>query len=113
MESNQTEVIPRRYSSQLTEFKANKSSNILLRIRYALDSQIAMGSQLKDEQGNVLGIVGASSQVIVDKQEALLHDTSVVWGAEANQQCKIGPISKSLLTQKNTENFNIINVECK
>ncbi|KAF5289352.1 hypothetical protein FQR65_LT20839 [Abscondita terminalis] len=64
LESNQTEVIPRRYSSQLTEFKANKSSNILLRIRYALDSQIAMGSQLKDEQGNVLGIVGASSQVI-------------------------------------------------
>jgi outer membrane usher protein len=113
LESNQTEVIPRRYSSQLTEFKANKSSNILLRIRYALDSQIAMGSQLKDEQGNVLGIVGASSQVIVDKQEALLHETSVVWGAEANQQCKIEPISKSLLTQKNTENFNIINVECK
>lgn len=113
LESNQTEVIPRRYSSQLTEFKANKSSNILLRIRYALDSQIAMGSQLKDEQGNVLGIVGASSQVIVDKQEALLHETSVVWGTEANQHCKIGPISKSLLTQKNTENFNIVNVECK
>lgn len=113
LESNQTEVIPRRYSSQLAEFKANKSSNILLRIRYLIDQRVSMGSQLKDQQGNVVGIVDASSQVIVDKQDALLNETYIVWGTESNQQCKIAPISKSLLTQKNTENFNIINVECK
>ncbi|KAF1028436.1 MAG: Outer membrane usher protein HtrE [Acinetobacter bereziniae] len=113
LESNQTEVIPRKYSAQLAEFKANKSSNILLRIRYLSDQQVSMGSQLKDEQGNVFGIVGASSQVIVDQQNALQKSTYVVWGTEAHQQCAIAPISQKILERKPIENFNIIDVECK
>lgn len=113
LESNQTEVIPRRYSSQLAEFKANKSSNILLRIRHSLAQQMPMGSQLKDEQNNILGIVDASNQVIVDKQDALLKTTYVVWGTENHANCMIAPISQKQLEVKNTENFNIIDVECK
>ena len=61
----------------------------------------------------VLGIVGASSQVIVDKQDTLLKSTHVVWGTESNQQCLIAPISQKILERKPTENFNIIDVECK
>ncbi|MCU4492255.1 fimbrial biogenesis outer membrane usher protein [Acinetobacter guillouiae] len=113
LESNQTEVIPRKYSSQLAEFKANTSSNILLRIRETREYQVPMGSLLKDSQGNVLGVVGASSQVIVDKQDALMQTSHVVWGAENNQQCSIAAIAKTQLERKHAENFNIIDVECK
>lgn len=113
LESNQTEVIPRKYSAQLAEFKANTSSNILLRLRHSSNQTIAMGSQLKDEQGNILGIVGASSQVIVDQQEALLKPTRIVWGTGTQESCSIAAIPEQQLTRKHTENFNIIDVECK
>ena len=47
LESNQTDVIPRKYSSQLAEFKANKTSNLLLRIHATAQPDLPMGSQLK------------------------------------------------------------------
>ena len=113
LESNQTDVIPRKYSSQLVEFKANKTSNLLLRIHAAQQQDIPMGSQFKDSDNQVIGVLGAGNQVIVNQELPLLKASTVQWGGNENESCQIAPISKQQLQQKTAGNFNIIDVECK
>ncbi|WP_314340894.1 fimbria/pilus outer membrane usher protein [Acinetobacter guillouiae] len=113
LESNQTDVIPRKYSSQLAEFKANKTSNLLLRIHSAVQQNLPMGSQFKDSDNQVIGVLGAGNQVIVNQESPLMKVSTVTWGSNSNESCQIAPISKQQLQQKTTENFNIIDVECK
>ena len=113
LESNQTDVIPRKYSSQLAEFKANKTSNLLLRIHAAQQQDIPMGSQFKDSDNQVIGILGAGNQVIVNQELPLMKVSTVIWGSNSNESCQIAPISKQQLQKKTTGNFNIIDVECK
>ncbi|MFW1942614.1 fimbria/pilus outer membrane usher protein [Acinetobacter guillouiae] len=113
LESNQTDVIPRKYSSQLAEFKANKTSNLLLRIHATQQQNIPMGSQFKDSDNQVIGILGAGNQVIVSQALPLMKVSTVAWGSNQNESCQIAPIAKQQLQQKTTGNFNIIDVECK
>ncbi|MFW2042773.1 fimbria/pilus outer membrane usher protein [Acinetobacter sp. ULE_I001] len=113
LESNQSDVIPRKYSSQLVEFKANKSSNLLLRIHSTQRQDLPMGSQFKDSENNTIGILGAGNQVIVNKEQPLMNTSRVIWGSSENESCQIAPISKQQLEQKTTVNFNIVDVECK
>lgn len=113
LESNQTDVIPRKYSSQLAEFKANKSSNLLLRIHSTQQPDLPMGSQFKDSENHTIGILGAGNQVIVNKEQPLMNSSRVIWGSTEKESCQIAPLSKQQLEQKTTANFNIIDVECK
>ncbi|MFW2105989.1 fimbria/pilus outer membrane usher protein [Acinetobacter guillouiae] len=113
LESNQTDVIPRKYSSQLAEFKANKTTNLLLRIHTPVQQNLPMGSQFKDSDNQVIGILGAGNQVIVNQESPLMKVSTVTWGSNSNESCQIAPISKQQLQQKTTGNFNIIDVECK
>ncbi|MCT9977880.1 fimbrial biogenesis outer membrane usher protein [Acinetobacter sp. I-MWF] len=113
LESNQTDVIPRKYSSQLAEFKANKTSNLLLRIHATQQQNIPMGSQFKDSDNQVIGIFGAGNQVIVNQELPLMKVSTVTWGGNQNESCQIAPIAKQQLQRKTTGNFNIIDVECK
>ncbi|WP_427927689.1 fimbria/pilus outer membrane usher protein [Acinetobacter guillouiae] len=113
LESNQTDVIPRKYSSQLAEFKANKTSNLLLRIHATAQPDLPMGSQFKDSDNQVIGVLGAGNQVIVNQALPLMKVSTVIWGRHDNESCQIAPISKQQLQQKSAGNFNIIDVECK
>lgn len=114
LESNQTKVIPRKYSSTLAIFNAKKTTNILFRITPKNKLQLPIGSQLLKNDGSLLGIMGQSNQVILEnKNDVFEQPLKIVWGTEMNQSCIIAPIPDSNLKQiKQNYQFKIFNVEC-
>lgn len=113
LESNQTEVIPKKYSSQLATFKTQHLSNVILRIRYQ-EHVAPLGSQLMShDQQQPLGVVGPAGQLIVQKTTPLLKGSIVRWGDAEDQSCLIAPLTDSQLTVPEQTTFKIITVECK
>ena len=112
LESNQAEVIPKKYSSQLATFKTQHLSHVILRIRY--QEQVApLGSQLMSHDRQPLGVVGPAGQLIVQHTTPLLNGSIVRWGDAHDQSCMIEPLTHSQLTVPEKTTFKIIPVECK
>lgn len=112
LESNQTEVIPKKYSSQLVTFKTEHLSNVILRIRYQ-EQTAPLGSQLMSHDQHILGIVDPAGQLIVQETSPLLKGSIVRWGDAHDQSCLIEPLTESQLTVPEHTTFKIIAVECK
>lgn len=111
--SNQAEVIPRRYSSTLLKFETKKVSNILLDVKVADGTQIPIGIQAKDLNGQVVGMFGQSNQLFVENSDLLQHEIEVKWGVAEVKSCRIDASHVLLKNQKNKNLFQVINVECK
>lgn len=115
LDSNQTEVIPRLYSSTLATFKANVQSNILLRIQNKLDNtQFPMGSRIETSSGKLIGMMGQSNQSLLsDDIRQLKEPLKVVWGDQVKQSCVIPLGDFSAISNQKMMQLNIVNVECR
>lgn len=114
LDSNQTQVIPRLYSSTLATFKANVQSNILLRIHNAIDdTQFPMGSRIETQSGKLIGIMGQSNQSLLSSDIRHLNEPlEIIWGNQVKQSCMIPKQDFSQISTNKITQLNIINVEC-
>ena len=114
LDGNQTQVIPRLYSSTLVTFKTSVQSNILLRMHNpSQEIQFPMGSRIETQSGKLIGIIGQSNQSLLNND---IHDLKeplkVVWGDQVQQTCMIPPENFSGVLNNKSNPLNIINVEC-
>ena len=113
LDGNQTQVIPRMYSSTLATFKVNQQSNILMRIHSKNTQQFPMGSRIETSSGKLIGLMGQSNQSLLTHDiRDLKEPLKVVWGDQLQQSCII-PITEfgSVVKKKNSQ-LDILNVEC-
>ncbi len=113
LKANQVEVIPRRFSSTLVEFKTVKTSNILLNVHPAQNQQIPIGVQALDQQGQVIGMFGQSNQLFIEQPGPLKNNIQIVWGVNNEQSCRIEAPPHTEKNTKSSKRFQIIDVECK
>lgn len=109
--SNQSQVIPRKYSSQMAVFEAEHASNVILRIRYQQQAA-ALGSQLIGHDQQNIGVVGAGGQLIAQQTAPLLQQSTLRWGSAEHERCVIQPLQQDQLIVDKNEHFKIINLEC-
>ncbi|WP_288383217.1 thin pilus assembly outer membrane usher AcuC [uncultured Acinetobacter sp.] len=113
LDGNQTQVIPRMYSSTLATFKANQQSNILMRIRSKNMQQFPMGSRIESLNGQLIGLMGQSNQSLLTHDiRDLKAPLKVIWGDQTKQSCTIAPTEFSSVAKKKNSPLDIINVEC-
>jgi outer membrane usher protein len=113
LESNQTQVIPKRFSSQLVLFESKVSSNILLTIASKDRQKLPIGSQLYDVNNLVIGMLGPTQQILLDNKNSVNEMMTLKWGKQAEESCVIQPI-KTLSNKKKFEDFfEIVDVECE
>lgn len=113
LDGNQTQVIPRMYSSTLATFKANQQSNILMRIHSKKMQLFPMGSRIETLSGQLVGLMGQSNQSLLthdirDFKEPL----KVMWGDQLKQSCNIPLTEFSSMGKKKNSPLDIVNVEC-
>lgn len=113
LKSNQTEVVPRRYSSTFIEFTTDRTTNILLNVRTPENVQIPIGVQAKDLSGKVIGMFGQSNQLFLDDMNAIKNEIILRWGEKNEKLCTIPIVEKEIKPTKNKLSFQIVNVECK
>lgn len=114
LDSNQTQVIPRLYSSTLATFNANVQTNILLRVHNSIDNtQFPMGSRIETQSGKFIGMMGQSNQSLLSKDIRDLNEPlKIVWGDQATKLCVIPLKDLTVISNSKTTQLNIINVEC-
>ncbi|ELY3878242.1 thin pilus assembly outer membrane usher AcuC [Acinetobacter baumannii] len=113
LDGNQTQVIPRMYSSTLATFKANQQSNILMRIHGKKALQFPMGSRIETLNGKLIGLMGQSNQSLLTHDiRDLKTSLKVVWGDQSKQSCNIPLTEFNSVTKKNKSHLEIIVVEC-
>lgn len=114
LESNQTQVIPRLYSSTLVTFKANVQSNILLRVNNPIEKiQFPMGSRIETQSGKLIGIMGQSNQSLLSNDIRHVNEPlKVIWGNQVKQSCLIPLEDLPLNLSSKVTQLSIVNVEC-
>lgn len=126
LKSNQSQVIPRRYSATMVEFQTQTTSNILLNVRLPQDQKIPIGTRAQDASGRVLGMFGQSNQLFIEDPQ-LLHPPAqskqsaenpsknkliwVKWGQAEDAICRFLP--PELSAKPNAGVFQVIDVECQ
>ena len=109
---NQSEVIPRRYSSTMLKFITQSTSNIILNLQLKNGDSIPMGTQAKDKSANIMGYFGQSNQLFINNIENIKGERIIVWGKDDQNRCKID-ITEQLLKFEKKRDLQIIDVECK
>lgn len=113
LKENKQEVIPRKNSATLVEFKAQTSSLILLAIQNA-EQRFVMGSPVVNARGETIGNISQANEVIVENDRLLTQQLRVNWGETADDTCRIQLSDQQMdLTRLSQQAFNIIEVECK
>jgi len=114
LDGNQTQVIPRMYSSTLATFKVNQQSNILMRIHSKNTQQFPMGSRIETSSGQLIGLMGQSNQSLLTHDiRDLKEPLKVIWGDQLKQSCNIPLTEFSSVVKKKNSQLDIINVECQ
>lgn len=111
--SNQSQVIPKKYSAQLVIFNTQKSSNILLSLSAPHHDRLPIGSQLFSQQGQMIGTLGPTQQVLVEDEQALMYPMQLKWGEDEQDSCQIEGLNPQDLKNKTKKNFIFIHAECK
>lgn len=114
IKANQSEVIPRRFSSTLVKFDVEQTSNLLLEVTVPEGGkQIPIGVQALTEEGQVAGMFGQSNQLFIENAALLKDQLWVQWGAQEQQRCAIEIPHKQIAGQKQPKSVQLIAVECK
>jgi len=114
IKTNQTEIIPRRYSSTLVEFEVEKTSNILLNVQVAEGKkQIPIGVRAMTADRQIAGIFGQSNQLFIEKSDLLKDQLWVQWGQQEKHSCHIEIPEKLIPKQKHAKTMQLVDVVCK
>ncbi|TCM69081.1 outer membrane usher protein [Acinetobacter calcoaceticus] len=111
IDANQTQVIPRLFSSTLVEFKTRQTSNILLNVQLSQNRKIPIGSIATDADGKALGMFGQSNQLFIEDAQGLKNNLLVTWGSTETSSCRIDAPTQSQAQKAGV--FQVIDVECK
>ncbi|WP_228714953.1 fimbria/pilus outer membrane usher protein [Acinetobacter pullicarnis] len=111
--SNQAEVIPRRFSTTMVEFKAVKTSNILLNVKFDQGQKIPIGAYALNTEQKPVGMFGQSNQLFIENTVDLENDIQVLWGESNQYKCQIEAPEKLVQKTKTSKAFQVIDVECK
>lgn len=112
LKSNQSEVIPRRFSSTLLEFDTEQISNIILNLKLKDASKVAMGTQVKDEKDQVIGVFGQSNQLFIKNIKFMDGKKTIFWGIKNISQCRIDFLNKIKKSEIKNKQFEMLDVEC-
>lgn len=108
------QVIPRANSAMLVELKTKTGTGVLFQSRLADDSFPPMGTDVVDEEGNMLGFVAQQGQIFVRGPKA--NGVLILrWGSADNEQCK-APYSidpATLSKRQNDAELIRVKIQCK
>ncbi len=88
IDNGATQVVPRRGAVVKTTFTARKVNRLAITGFTEQGSPLPFGAQVRDAQGNVLGIVGQGGQTLLsvaDEPQTL----EVRWGEQSEQHCRL------------------------
>lgn len=113
IKNNQSQVIPRRYSSTLLNFETEKTSNILLNVHTATQEKIPMGVEVKTKDHSTVAVMGQSNQLFISSDQSLKQPLTLRWGVLNQQVCVIPAISTQINKTLSKKEFQIIDVVCQ
>ncbi|MBF7696144.1 fimbria/pilus outer membrane usher protein [Acinetobacter rathckeae] len=113
IENNQSQVIPRRYSSTLLTFDTKKTSNILLNVHTAKQEQIPMGVEVKTKDNTTVAVMGQSNQLFVESEQSLKQPLTLRWGVVNQQVCVIPASDTKVNKASSKKQFQVIDVVCQ
>nr|WP_269807055.1 fimbria/pilus outer membrane usher protein [Pseudomonas putida] len=92
IENGATQVVPRRGAIALAAFKARLVSRLILTLQHADGRPLPFGTQVNDQQGKHLAVVGQAGQALI-ATDAEAQTLEARWGDRAEQHCllKIDP----------------------
>ncbi|MBF8668961.1 fimbrial biogenesis outer membrane usher protein [Pseudomonas putida] len=92
IENGASQVVPRRGAVALAAFKARKVSRLILTLQHADGRPLPFGTQVNDQQGKHLTVVGQAGQALI-ATDAQAQTLEARWGDRAEQRCllKIDP----------------------
>ncbi len=92
IENGATQVVPRRGAVALAAFKARHVSRLILTLQHADGRPLPFGTQVTDQQGNHLAIVGQAGQALA-ATDAHAQTLEARWGKRNEQRCllKVDP----------------------
>ncbi|WP_230521852.1 fimbria/pilus outer membrane usher protein [Janthinobacterium sp. EB271-G4-7A] len=89
------QVAPRDGAVVFLKYGSSTGRAILFQVRLAGGDALPFGATVKDEQGQVVGMVGQDGQLYARLQENN-RQLSISWGGKAHERCSM-PIAASLL----------------
>ena len=108
IENGATQVVPRRGAVALATFKARQVSRLILTLQHADGRPLPFGTQVNDQQGKQLAVVGQAGQVLI-ATDAQAQTLEARWGDRAEQHCllKIDPA-----TMPEDEGYRLQTLRC-
>jgi len=86
IENGATQVVPRRGAVALAQFKARRVTRLILTLQDADGRALPFGTQVNDQQGNHLAIVGQAGQALVATTPQA-QTLEARWGERDTQRC--------------------------
>jgi len=86
LESSSQSIAPYAGAISLLRFQTHSGRALLISVRGAAGQSLPLGAAVKDEQGQLVGLVGQGGRLYV----RIEHDSGrlqVEWGAQASQRC--------------------------
>ncbi len=86
LESSSQSIAPYAGAISLLRFQTHSGRALLISVRGAAGQSLPLGAAVKDEQGQLVGLVGQGGRLYVRSE----HDSGrlqVEWGAQASQRC--------------------------
>ncbi|MES3710333.1 fimbrial biogenesis outer membrane usher protein [Pseudomonas putida] len=108
IENGVTQVVPRRGAVALAAFKARQVSRLILTLQHADGRPLPFGTQVNDQQGKQLAVVGQAGQALI-ATDAQAQTLEARWGDRAEQHCllKIDPA-----TMPEDEGYRLQTLRC-
>jgi outer membrane usher protein len=88
IENGAAQVVPRRGAIVKSRFEARHVSRMVLTLHDASGQPLPFGAQVKDQQGELLGMVGQAGQVMLTHQ-ASDRPLQVSWGDRPDNSCQL------------------------
>jgi outer membrane usher protein len=88
IDNGTAQVVPRRGAVVKATFPARAVTRLVITARTATDQLLPFGAQLRDGEGNVIGIVGQAGQVMFSTS-AEPQVVDVHWGDQNEPQCRL------------------------
>ncbi|QCI15423.1 fimbrial biogenesis outer membrane usher protein [Pseudomonas putida] len=98
IENGATQVVPRRGAVALATFKARQVSRLILTLQHADGRPLPFGTQINDQQGEHLAVVGQAGQALV-ATDAQPQTLEARWGDRAEQRCLL-PIDPASMPEE-------------
>jgi len=88
IDNGAAQVVPRRGAVVKRRFDARRVSRMILTLHDASGQPLPFGAQVRDQEGELLGMVGQAGQVMLT-HPATFHHLQVSWGDQTDANCQL------------------------